>query len=77
VQDADLSVDSNATLIEHWNGSAWSIVRSPANPPGSDSITLAGAAAIAPGNVTALGTSDSTQPGNPGLRTFVVTTASG
>jgi hypothetical protein len=64
-------------LIEHWNGSFWSIAPSPANPHGSDSTDLAGAAAIAPGNVTAVGTFDSVQQGNPGLRTLVVTTASG
>jgi hypothetical protein len=64
-------------LIEHWNGTAWSIATSPANPTGTDSSNLSAAAAIAPGNVTAVGTVQSTQQGNPGTRTFVVTTANG
>ncbi len=64
-------------LIEHWNGTAWSIEPSPANPKATDSTSLAAAAAIAPGNVTAVGAADSSQQGNPGLRTLVVTTANG
>ncbi|MFC4049868.1 hypothetical protein ACFOY4_09260 [Actinomadura syzygii] len=67
----------NRSLIEHWNGSAWSIVPSPSNPNGSNSTTLAGVAAVAPGNVTAVGTWNSAQQGNPGLRTLVVTTSRG
>jgi hypothetical protein len=67
----------NQSLIEHWNGSAWSIVPSPSNPNGSTSTTLVGVAAVAPGNVTAVGSRDSTQQGNPGLRTLVVTTSRG
>ncbi|MUN35060.1 hypothetical protein [Actinomadura litoris] len=67
----------NQSLIEHWNGSAWSIVPSPSNPNGSNSTTLGGVAAIAPGNVTAVGSWNSTQQGNPGLRTLVVTTSRG
>ncbi|WP_242907436.1 hypothetical protein [Actinomadura terrae] len=67
----------NQSLIEHWDGSAWSIVPSPPNPNGSPSTTLGGVSAVAPGNVTAVGTWNSAQQGNPGLRTLVITTSRG
>jgi Phosphoesterase family len=41
------------TLIEHWNGSAWSVVRSP--DPGKTGNTLFGVAADGPGDVWAVG----------------------
>ena len=41
------------TLIEHWNGSSWSIVASP-SPPSND--TLAGVAARSASDVWAVGT---------------------
>ena len=45
------------TLIEHWDGSAWSIVPSP-NPNGSQSTHLTGVAATASNDVWAVGHSD-------------------
>jgi hypothetical protein len=41
------------TLIEHWNGSAWSVVHSP--DPGKTGDTLFGVAADGPGDVWAVG----------------------
>lgn len=41
------------TLIEHWNGTAWSIVRS--SGPSTDNNILASVAAISPGNIWAVG----------------------
>ena len=47
------SVNANQTLIEHWNGAAWSIVSSPDSGTGSNFLT--GVSAIAPNNVWAVG----------------------
>ena len=45
------------TLTEHWNGSKWSVVKSPS--PGSFSAQLEGVAAIAANDVWAVGHTDS------------------
>jgi hypothetical protein len=42
------------TLIEHWNGSSWSVVPSP-NPAGKTYVVLNGAAAISASDVWAVG----------------------
>jgi hypothetical protein len=48
---------ANKTLVEHWNGTTWSIVPSPSFATGGDGIfnTLNGVAAVAAGNVWAVG----------------------
>lgn len=46
------------TLIEHWNGKQWHVVRSP--NPGSAYNSLNGVAAITPDNIWAVGTSANT-----------------
>ncbi len=45
----------NRILIEHWNGSAWTVVASP-EPPGSTASHLSGVACTAESNCVALGT---------------------
>ncbi len=59
------AVGGYSTLIEHWNGSSWAIVPSPA-PPNS-SAALFGVAALSSSNVWAVGTyhpdSDGLYPG--------------
>ena len=45
------------TLTEHWNGTKWSMVKSPS--PGSFSTQLLGVAAVSPTNVWAVGYADS------------------
>jgi hypothetical protein len=47
---------TNQTLIEHWNGSAWSIVPNP--NPGHDNNTIFGLAAVSANDVWAVGYSD-------------------
>src|SRR5439155_753020 len=42
------------TLIEHWNGSSWSVVLSP-NPPGTSYAELYGVAAVSANDVWAVG----------------------
>lgn len=42
-----------STLIEHWDGTAWSVIHSP--NPGSDGDILQGVTAISPSNVWAVG----------------------
>jgi hypothetical protein len=49
----DDSANGNRTLIEHWNGSAWSVVPSP--NPSSRSDNLTGVAAISATNAWAVG----------------------
>jgi hypothetical protein len=48
---------SAATLVQHWNGGAWSIVRSPSFTTGGDGIqnTLNGVVALSSSNVWAVG----------------------
>ena len=46
--------NSSQTLIEHWNGSKWSVVKSP-NQPGSVSSFLSGIAVISAGDIWAVG----------------------
>jgi len=47
---------STSTLIEHWNGKAWSIVPSPNAPgPGSTSSSLAGLSCVRVSNCSAVG----------------------
>ena len=47
----------NDTLVEHWNGAAWSIVASP-DPPNSSDNELAGVTCPATGACIAVGSSD-------------------
>ena len=42
------------TLVEHWNGSAWSVVPSP-NAPGTRSNSLVSVSAVAANDVWAVG----------------------
>ena len=44
------------TLVEHWDGSAWTILTSP-NPPGSTDTRLNAVAVLAPNDVWAVGSS--------------------
>ena len=62
------------TLIEHWNGSAWSIVKSPnvMSADELDSISLSG-----PTTLWSAGTYDSTVKGNPGIRTLTLHATNG
>ncbi|MGH2496435.1 MAG: hypothetical protein ACRDIV_17185 [Ktedonobacteraceae bacterium] len=46
------------TLIEHWNGSSWSVVKSPNPGPGSSNDHLNGVTAISASNVWAVGNSN-------------------
>jgi hypothetical protein len=49
--------DVSNTLVEHWNGRAWSIVPSPSvTGPGSVTNTLTGVSALGTSNVWAVGT---------------------
>lgn len=48
------SAQIQQTLIEHWDGSAWSVVTSP-NPAGVDTSSLLGIAAISANNIWAVG----------------------
>lgn len=43
------------TLIEHWNGSAWSVVPNPSPGTGTDGVDLSGVAAISASNAWAVG----------------------
>ena len=52
----DNSSFKDQTLIEHWNGSTWSIVSSP--NPGSDNNDLFGVAGLSTNNVWAVGAFD-------------------
>jgi hypothetical protein len=52
------------TLIEHWNGSNWSIVPSP-NPPGSGNNTLHAVAVLSAGNIWAVGGTCCNSNGGP------------
>ena len=54
------------TLTEHWDGTAWSIVPSP-NPVEDGSFYLFGAAALAPNNIWAVGTTRFTASGSEAL----------
>lgn len=47
-----------ATLVEHWNGTAWSIVPSPSFTTGADGVqnSLNGVVALSPANAWAVGT---------------------
>jgi hypothetical protein len=45
------------TLTEHWNGTKWSVVKSPS--PGSSNIQLMGVAAVSATNVWSVGVADS------------------
>jgi hypothetical protein len=51
------------TLIEHWNGSSWSVVPSP--NPGATGDHLFGVAQAGPGNVWAVGQRDGTHSDGP------------
>lgn len=58
--DLDLGLTST-TLIEHWNGTRWRLVRSPSVPDHLN--TLTGVVAIAPDDAWAVGTLTDFQPG--------------
>jgi hypothetical protein len=50
------SNSATMTLVEHWNGSAWSVVPSPnASTANGSTNTLSGVAAVSPGEVWAVG----------------------
>lgn len=53
---SSLNSGITSTLVEHWNGSAWSIVASPS--PGSLTNVLVGVSALAANDVWAVGVSD-------------------
>jgi hypothetical protein len=54
-----------ATLAEHWNGSAWSIVPTP-NPPGLHTVSLNAVAAISASDIWAVGGNPPSQAGYSG-----------
>jgi hypothetical protein len=62
------------TLIEHWNGSSWSIIKSPNVMSFNE---LDGISRSGPTSLWAAGTYDSTVKGNPGLRTLTLHTTDG
>ena len=62
-------VGTSQTLVEHWNGTKWSVVSSP--NVGSSSNQLAAIAAIAAHNIWALGYSTSGSPPNPTTQTLI------
>ena len=64
------------TLIEHWNGVAWSIVSSP-NAKGTTGNELVGIAVSGTTTLWSVGSADSTTKGNPGLRTLTEHTTKG
>src|SRR5207237_1150006 len=49
----DCDTTASRTLVEHWNGSAWSVVSSP--NPGTGYIQLYGVAAVSASDVWAVG----------------------
>jgi hypothetical protein len=53
-QNYDGSTGIPVTLIEHWNGTAWSVVPSP-NPAGRTAAYLSAVAAVSPTNIWAVG----------------------
>jgi len=55
----DLSSYGGKAILEHWNGSAWSIVSAPAGTENWSSSSRFGAAAVASNNVWAVGDYDS------------------
>jgi len=52
-----------ATLIEHWDGTSWTIISSP--NPGTASNSLFGVTALSDGTVVAVGTQVNSNTGNP------------
>ena len=46
---------SGAALVEHWDGSAWTVEPTPANPPGSYVSILEAVSCTSPTNCTAVG----------------------
>jgi hypothetical protein len=56
----DLDTNSNRTLIEHWNGTAWNVFASPNQ--GTSVNVLTGVAAISANDVWAVGNAYSDQP---------------
>jgi hypothetical protein len=50
------SSNASQTLIEHWNGSTWSVVTSPS--PGSGVVNLSGVAMVSTNNVWAVGSTN-------------------
>jgi hypothetical protein len=63
VGSAQLSSGGLATLIEHWDGTSWTIVSSP--DPGTSSNSLYAVTALSDGTVVAVGTQEDTNTGNP------------
>ncbi len=55
------SGNGSRTLIEHWNGSKWSVIESP-NNPNSDFNSLSGIAANSASDIWAVGSSPRTYP---------------
>ncbi len=69
---------SPLTLIEHWNGQQWSIVKSPNRlPQGNNTNTLYAVVASGPQTLWASGYWDSEQKGNSGFRTLTEHTSQG
>ena len=56
------SFSSSQTLIEHWNGTKWSVVKSP-NPSGSTNNTLNGIAMVSTSDIWAVGYSANSNTG--------------
>jgi hypothetical protein len=52
-----------ATLIEHWDGTSWTIISSP--DPGTATNSLFGVTALSDGTVVAVGTQEDSNTGNP------------
>lgn len=67
-----------STLIEHWNGTKWSIVPSPNQTPQGNNINiLLGIDSSGPGKLWAVGEWESLVQGNPGQRTLTLHTIQG
>jgi hypothetical protein len=70
VLDAHNQFDGQSPLIEHWNGSIWTVVTSAAIPApsagGSTYNALSAVAALAPNNVWAVGEDNAPGTGGPG-----------
>ena len=66
------------TLLEHWNGSAWSIATSP-NPTKGGFLddVLFGGVVTAPGSVWIVGSEDTADPNQPIFSTLVLHTTGG
>ena len=57
------TTSGTATLIEHWDGTSWTIISSP--DPGTATNALYAVTALSDGTVVAVGTQENSNTGNP------------